>query len=85
MESDPVVARRVRIARVVAIGKRVGYVALVVAIAGFVAVLTTGYAPWAVWTTGVALVVTCIVLPIPITLGYMVRAAEREENGQRRA
>lgn len=76
---DPVLERRARIARAVALGKRVGYAAMLVAIIGFVAVLVTDYAPWAVWTAGVALVVSCVVLPLPIMFGYMVRAAARED------
>lgn len=76
---DPVRARRAHIAHAVAIGKRVGYFALLAAIIGFVAVLVTEYAAWAVWTTGIALVVACVVLPMPIMFGYMVRAAERED------
>jgi hypothetical protein len=80
-EPDPVVARRARIGRAVAIAKRVGYLLLVVAVAGFIAAAVTGFAAWAVTLTIVALVGACVILPVPIVLGYGLRAAEREERG----
>ncbi len=79
MTDDPVARRRAAIARAVALGKRVGYTALVVAIVAFFVALATGFPTWAVTTTIVALVVTIVVLPVPIVLGYGVRAAERED------
>jgi hypothetical protein len=82
---DPVVARRAAIARAVAIAKRVGYVALLVAIVVFFVGLATGFPAWAVTTTIVALVAAFVILPLPIVLGYGVRAAEREERATRRA
>jgi len=80
-EPDPVVARRARIGRAVAIAKRIGYLLLVVAVAGFIAAAVTGFAAWAVTLTIVALVGACVILPVPIVLGYGLRAAEREERG----
>jgi hypothetical protein len=78
-EPDPVVVRRARIGRGVAVAKRVGYTLLLVAIAGFVAAVATGFAGWAVTLTIATLVGACVVLPVPIVLGYGLRAAEREE------
>jgi len=60
---DPVAQRRARIARWVGLAKRVGYGLLLLAIVAFV----------------VALIAACIVLPVPIVLGYGLRAAERED------
>jgi hypothetical protein len=77
--NDPVVQRRAAIARGVAVAKRVGYGALVVGIVVFFVGLATGFPGWAVTTTIVALVVAFVILPLPIVLGYGVRAAEREE------
>jgi hypothetical protein len=78
-EPDPVVERRARIARAVAIARRVGYLLLLVAVAGFVAAVATGFPSWAVTLTIIALVAACVILPVPIVLGYGLRAAEREE------
>lgn len=78
---DPVVARRARIGRMVGIAKRVGYLGLLVAIAAFVVGAITGFPSWAVAVTIAGLVVGIVVLPLPIVLGYGIRAAEREERG----
>jgi hypothetical protein len=78
-EPDPVVERRARIRRAVAIAKRLGYLLLLVAVVGFVAAAATGFPSWAVTLTIVALVGACVILPVPIVLGYGLRAAEREE------
>jgi len=44
--------------------------------------LVTSLHPAAVTVTVAALVVACVVLPVPIVIGYGVRAAEREERGR---
>ena len=79
MNDDPVLARRERIARIAALGKRVGYLALGVAIVGFFIGVAAGFPTWTVTVSVVGLVVACVVLPIPIVLGYGVRAAARED------
>jgi hypothetical protein len=76
---DPVAARRAQIARFVTLAKRVGYLALAVSIAAFVAGLVTDFATWTVVATIGGLVVAIVVLPLPIVLGYGIRAAERED------
>lgn len=81
MDPDPVVVQRARIARSVVLAKRVGYLALLAAIVAFVAGAVLGFPPWAVGVTLGGLVVAIVVLPIPIVLGYGIRAAEREERG----
>jgi hypothetical protein len=78
-DPDPVVVRRARIGRAVAVAKRVGYLFVLVAVAGFVAAVLAGFPDWAVTLTIVALVGACVILPVPIVLGYGLRAAEREE------
>jgi hypothetical protein len=78
-EPDPVLARRARIARVARVGKRVGYAALVVAVVSFVAAAVTEFPALAVDLSVASLVVAIVVLPVPIVLGYGIRAAEREE------
>jgi hypothetical protein len=78
---DPVVRRRTRIARLVATAKRVGYLALLLAVVAFVLSVVTGFDGWAVALTIAGLVVAIVVLPLPIIVGYGIRAAEREERG----
>ncbi|MCU1429347.1 MAG: hypothetical protein JWL83_3347 [Actinomycetia bacterium] len=84
MVSDPIHHRRARIAHWVGIAKRVGYGALLVGIVAFFVGLATSFPAWAVTTTIVALVASFVILPLPIVLGYGVRAAEREERATRR-
>jgi hypothetical protein len=43
----------------------------------------SGFESWAVGLTITALVVGIVVLPLPIIVGYGIRAAEREERGER--
>ena len=79
VNDDPVLARRARIARLAALGKRIGYLALGIAIVSFVAGAVTSFATWTVVVSTAGLVTACVVLPIPIVLGYGVRAAARED------
>jgi hypothetical protein len=81
---DPVIARRERIATTVAIGKRIGYGALALAIVGFAVGVATDFPAWTVALSVAGLIAACIVLPLPIVFGYGVRAAAREdrERGQ---
>jgi hypothetical protein len=76
---DPVLARRERIARVAALGKRIGYLAMGFAIVAFFIGVVTSFPQWTVDLSIAGLVVSCVVLPIPIVLGYGVRAAARED------
>jgi hypothetical protein len=78
---DPVRARRARIARATVWAKRVGYALLLVAIVAFVIATVAGFPDWAVAATIAALVAACVVLPVPIVVGYGLRAAEREDPG----
>ena len=76
---DPVVVRRTRIARWVGLAKRVGYGLLLLAVVLFVIAAATGFPSGVTTATVVALVAACVVLPVPIVLGYGLRAAERED------
>jgi hypothetical protein len=76
---DPVLAKRERIARIVGVGKRIGYTALLVSIVAFFIGVATSFASWTVAVSIVGLAVSCIVLPLPIVFGYGVRAAARED------
>ncbi len=84
MSDDPVIARRERIRRFVAVAQRVGYGALGVAIVVFAVGASTGFPGWSVAATIGALVAAIVVLPVPIVLGYGLRAAEREDAARRR-
>jgi hypothetical protein len=76
---DPVVQRRARIARWVSLAKRIGYGLLLLAIVAFVVAAIAGFPSGVVTLTVVALIAACVVLPVPIVLGYGLRAAERED------
>jgi predicted membrane-bound spermidine synthase len=82
--TDPVLARRARIARVVGILKRVGYLLLLGAIVLFAIAAASDFPSGLVTATAVALIGACVVLPLPIVLGYGLRAAEREDREQGR-
>lgn len=78
---DPILARRQRIARWAALGKRAGYAALAGAIVAFFVGVATGFPTWSVTVSVACLVAACVILPVPIVLGYGVRAAAREDRG----
>jgi hypothetical protein len=84
MPDDPVLARRARLARLAVLGKRIGYSALAVAIVSFVAGVLTSFATWTVVVSTTGLIAACVVLPVPIVLGYGVRAAAREDRERHR-
>ncbi len=77
--ADPVLARRARIARLVDVGKRLGYGLYALAIVGFVAGLVARYTE--ALTTGIVacLLVGSVVLAPSIVFGYAVKAADRED------
>jgi NADH:ubiquinone oxidoreductase subunit 6 (subunit J) len=80
--TDPVTARRARIARGVSLAKRVGYLLLGAAVVLFALALVTDFPGALVTATIVTLVGACVVLPVPIVMGYGLRAAEREDREQ---
>jgi ABC-type Fe3+ transport system permease subunit len=79
MSDDPVVRRRQQIDRFVRATKALGYLLLLVSIVAFGIGALLDFPDWAVRASVVGLVGSCIVLPIPIVLGYAVRKAERED------
>jgi len=76
---DPILERRAQIARLVQLAQRVGYTVLIIAIVAFAVGLATDFPSWLVTVSIVGLVAAIVILPIPIVLGYGVRAAERDE------
>ncbi len=81
---DPVLRHRARLAVGVRIAKRAGYGALLVAIVAFGAAAATGFPRALVAVCIAALVASCVILPVPIVMGYGIRAAERAERDQGR-
>lgn len=84
MAGDPVLERRRRIARLVAVGQRVGYGLFGLAMALFGIGLFTGYGGVVGAGIVAAIVAGSIVLAPAIVFGYAVRAAEREDREQGR-
>lgn len=83
--TDPILAKRARIARMVSVGQRVGYllfaIAMVLFFVGFIAEFTS-----ALTNTIVAcLVAGSIILAPAIVFGYGVKAAVREEREEAEA
>jgi hypothetical protein len=76
---DPVLERRRRIARLVELGKRIGYGLFGIAVVLFVVGVIAGFT--AALTTAIvaAMLVGSVVLAPAIVFGYAVKAAEREE------
>jgi hypothetical protein len=80
---DPIIERRERIRRFVTVAQRFGYSAMGLAIVAFAIGAATAFPGWSVAVTIAGLAVSIVVLPVPIVLGYGVRAAEREERTRR--
>jgi hypothetical protein len=77
--TDSVLVRRARIARLVAIGKRVGYLLFVAAIVLFVVGAVAEFTSGLTGAIVACLVVGSLILAPAIVFGYAVRAAERED------
>jgi hypothetical protein len=77
--SDPVLERRARIKRLVALGQRVGYGLFAVAIVGFVLGFAVGFGGWVTPLVIGSLLVGSAFLAPAIVFGYGVRAAERAD------
>jgi hypothetical protein len=83
--TDEIAARRATIAKAARRATRVGYLALAVATVAFFVGFASGFPRWTVVTSVAALVAGCVILPVPIVVGYGVRAAAREDSGPRTA
>jgi hypothetical protein len=77
--TDPVRAKRARVARLVEVGQRVGYGLFGLAIVLFVYGFIRGYTSVLTTVIVASLVVGSIVLAPAIVFGYAVKAAERED------
>jgi hypothetical protein len=79
--ADPVLVQRARMAALATAGKRIGYLALVVACVAFVVGVLTDLPGWAVTTVIAGLALSTVALVPAIILGYAVQKAEREDPG----
>ncbi len=79
--ADPVLARRARIGRLVALGQRVGYSLWLVAIVVFVVGAVTTFRPAMVTVVIGCLAAGSALLAPSIVISYGVRAADREDRG----
>jgi uncharacterized membrane protein len=76
--ADPVLVRRRQMARLAALGKRIGYGCLLLSVVAFFVGLVAGYGVAGPVVIGAWVVCTFTLAPA-IVLGYAVRAAERED------
>jgi hypothetical protein len=79
---DPVLARRARIAWLVLIGNRLGWLLFGLATAAFLVGFAFGYTPLLTTFIIACLIVGSAVLAPAIVFGYAVRAADREDREQ---
>jgi Na+/pantothenate symporter len=77
--TDPVRAKRARVARLVEVGQRVGYGLFGLAIVLFVYGFIGGYTSVLTTVIVASMIVGSIVLAPAIVFGYAVKAAERED------
>ena len=76
-------ARRERIRRLVALGKRVGYLCFAAAVILFFVGFAWRFTPALTGVIVALMVLGCFVLPPAIVFAYGLRAAEREERERR--
>jgi hypothetical protein len=81
---DPVLVQRERMRRLAALGSRVGYTALLVAIVAFGAGISNDLPGWSVGLVVAGLAVATACLVPSIILGYAVKAAAREDRERSR-
>lgn len=77
--TDPILERRARVARLVGVAKRVGYLLFGLATVFVIVGLVVGFPGWAAAGATASLVAGCVVLAPAILLGYAVKGAERHD------
>ncbi|MFM8267571.1 MAG: hypothetical protein ACKOA2_06090 [Ilumatobacteraceae bacterium] len=77
--TDPVRARRARVAHYTLLANRIGYLCMAVAVATFVIGFAVSFTATVATIVIVALVVGSALLAPSIVLGYAVKAAERDD------
>lgn len=81
---DPVLVRRARIAKLVDLGRRLGYSLLLVAVVAFFVGAFRGFTRFITVVVTAALLLMSLFLAPAIVFGYAVKAAEREDREQGR-
>lgn len=84
VSDDPVLVRRARIARLVDVGRRLGYSLLLIAVVAFFVGAFTGFTRVITVVVTAALLLMSLFLAPAIVFGYAVKAAEREDREQGR-
>ena len=79
--TDPILARRALLARLVSIGQRVGYAVFGLSMVLFFYGLVADYTEALTTAIAACLIGGSVILAPAIILGYAVKAAEREEQG----
>lgn len=83
--TDPVLAKRARITRMVSVGQRVGYLLFAVAIVLFFIGFVAGFTETMTSAIVACLVIGSVILAPAIVFGYGVKAAVREEREEAEA
>lgn len=78
-DADPVRVRRAQWARWAALGKRVGYGLILVAVVAFFVGAATSFGRLVTTTVTASLIGSTVTLAPGIVIAYAVRAAERED------
>ena len=78
--SDPVIERRIRIAKLVRAGKRIGYGLFLLAMILFFVGIVGSFSDGLTTVIVAALVIGSIILAPAIVMGYAVRSAHREDH-----
>jgi len=83
-ETDPILVKRAKAARLASLGQRIGYLGFVVAVTVFVIGAVTEFNGTIVAIVTGSIIVGSIFLAPSIVLGYAVKAAEKEDRAQGR-
>jgi cyanate permease len=77
--ADPILERRARIARLVSVGQRLGYLLFAIAVVAFFVGAVVDFSDGIVTLIVICLIVGSIILAPAIVFGYAVKAAQRDD------
>ncbi len=77
--TDPILAKRAKVARLTSLGQRIGYALFGVALVGFFIGLVTGFPDGIIVVITIGLIAGSIVLAPAIVFSYAVKAADRAD------
>ena len=78
-QSDPILVQREIIRKRVKLGKRVGYSLMLISIIAMFLCIPFGWPVYLTITSMVTFTLSCIILPLPIIFGYVIKSAEKED------